>query len=170
MLIYFIGYIAAGKNKWGQRLAKELDYNFVDTREIMEQKSGMTFSALLQNKELFIRFEQEALSDVTKMEDTVVATSELLPCRDNNIEILNNTGITFYLRAGLGCIMMKIAKRTQEIPFLVGMEHDFIPDFIKMEMENRKPFYKQAKITYLARELKMDKLMELLSDYMSIDK
>ncbi len=167
MLIYFIGYIAAGKNKWGQRLSKELNYNFIDTREIMEQKSGMTFGALLQNKELFIKFEQEALSEVSKMQNTVVATSELLPCRANNMEILNKTGITFYLRAGLGCIMMKIAKRTQEIPFLVGMDHDFIPDFIKMEMENRKPYYEQAKISYLARELKMEKLKELLSEYIN---
>ncbi len=169
MLIYFIGYIAAGKNKWGQRLAKELNYDFIDTRKIMEQKSGMTFGALLQNKELFIKFEQEALSEVSKMKNTVVATSELLPCRANNMEILNNTGITFYLRAGLGCIMMKIAKRTQEIPFLVGMDHDFIPDFIKMELENRNVFYKQAKINYLARELNMDKLKELLSKYKDIE-
>jgi len=167
MIIYFIGYIAAGKNKWGQKLAKELNYNFVDTREIMEQKSGLPFGALLQNKELFIKLEQEALNEVSVMKNTVVATSELLPCRANNMEILNNTGITFYLRAGLGCIMMRIAKRTQEIPFLVGMDHDFIPDFIRMEMENRKPFYEQAKISHLARELNMKKLMELLKEHLN---
>lgn len=164
MLIYFIGYIAAGKNKWGKKIAEELNYNFVDTREIMEQKSGMTFGALLQNKDLFIKFEQEALAEVSVLENTVIATSELLPCRADNMQILNKTGITFYLRAGLGCIMMRIAKRTQEIPFLVGMEPNFIPDFIKMEMDNRKPFYEQANISYLARELNMAKLKTLLSE------
>jgi len=162
MLIYFIGYIAAGKNKWGKSLAEELNHNFVDTREIMEQKAGLPFAALLQNKELFIKLEQQTLLEVSVMKDTVVATSELLPCRANNIDILNNTGITFYLRAGLGCIMMRIAKRTHEIPFLRGIEHNFIPDFIKMELENRKVFYEQAKISYLARELTMSKLKELL--------
>jgi len=53
MIIYFIGYIAAGKNKWGKKVADELNYNFVDTRDIMEQKSGVSFGYLLQNKELF---------------------------------------------------------------------------------------------------------------------
>ncbi len=164
MLIYFIGYIAAGKNKWGKKTAEELNYNFVDTREIMEQMSGMTFGALLQNKDLFIQFEQAALAEVSVLENTVVATSELLPCRADNMEILNKTGITFYLRAGLGCIMMRIGKRTQEIPFLVGMDHDFIPDFISMELDNRKPFYLQADINYLSKELNLKKLKSLLME------
>lgn len=164
MLIYFIGYIAAGKNKWGKKLTKELDYDFVDTREIMMQKSGLSFTELLQNKELFIKLEQNALEEVSKMKNTVVATSELLPCRADNMEVMNNTGITFYLRAGLGCIMMKIGKKTKTIPLLQGIDPDFIPDFIRMELENRKPFYEKAKIEYLARELKMDKLLELINE------
>ena len=162
MLIYFIGYIAAGKSKWGKKLAKELNYDFVDTREIMMQESGLSFAELLRNKELFIKLEQGALEKVSKMKDTVVATSELLPCRADNMEVMNNTGITFYLRAGLGCIMMKIGKKTKTIPLLQGIDPDFIPDFIRMELENRKPFYQKAKIEYLARELKMNKLLELI--------
>ena len=164
MIIYFIGYIAAGKNKWGKKVAEELNYNFVDTRDIMEQKSGVSFGYLLQNKELFIKYEQEALAEVSVMDNTVVATSELLPCRGDNMQLLNETGVTFYLKAGLGCIMMRISKRIQDIPLLTGIDHDFIPDFIRVEMDNRKPFYDQANIIYLARELNMEKLKALLSE------
>lgn len=164
MLIYFVGYIAAGKNKWGKKLAKEYGYNFVDTREIMEHKSGLSFAELLQNKDLYISLEQEALAEVSVMKNTVVATSEMLPCRADNMSVLNNTGITFFLRAGLGCIMMKIAKRTKKIPYFRGLDNDFIPDFIKMELDNRKPYYQQAKYVYLARELTMSKLLELLDN------
>ncbi len=162
MLIYFIGYIAAGKSKWGKRLAEELDYNFVDTREIMMKESSMSFSELLQNKELFIQLEQAALSQVLNMKDTIVATSEMMPCRADNMEVMNKSGITFFLRAGLGCIMMKIGKKTNTIPMLQRIDPDFIPDFISMELKNRKPFYQKAKIEYLARELKMNTLLELI--------
>ena len=167
MLIYFIGYIGAGKSSWGKKLAKELDYNFIDTRKIMEQKSGLSFAELLRNKELFIKLEQDALIEVSTMENTVVATSEMLPCRANNMDILNDTGTTFYLKAGLGCIMMKIGKKTDTIPMLQGIDHDFIPDFIKVELANRKPIYSKAKITYMARELNMEKLLMLFEDYNS---
>lgn len=165
MLIYFIGYIAAGKNKWGKRLAKELGYDFIDTREIMMEASGLTFAELLQNKELYIKLEQKALDTVSKMKNSVVATSEMLPCRGNNMEVMNNTGITFYLRAGLGCIMMRVGKDTNRYPMLRGIDPDFIPDFIRMELENRKPFYEMAKIEYLARELKMEKLLGFIKGH-----
>lgn len=167
MLIYFIGYIAAGKSSWGKKLARELNYNFIDTREIMKQESGLTFAKLLQNKELFIKLEQDALSKVSKMDNTIVATSEMLPCRAENMIILNKTGITFYLKAGLGCIMMKIGKKTNSIPLLQGIDNNFIPDFIKMELANRKPIYSKANITYLARELNIKKLLLLIENYKS---
>ena len=170
MLIYFIGYLAAGKAKWGKKLAEELGYDFVDTREMMMQASGLDFFTLLQNKELFIKLEQEALEQVSKMKDTVVATSELLPCRGNNMEIMNSTGITFYLRAGLGCIMMRISKDKDRYPMLRGIDADFIPDFIRMELENRKPFYEKAKIEYLARELKMKKLLDMIREQQEAEK
>ncbi len=165
MLIYFIGYLAAGKAKWGKKLAKELGYDFVDTREMMMEVSGFTFVELLRNKELFIKLEQVAMDEVLKMKNTVVATSELLPCRGNNMEIMNKTGLTFYLRAGLGCIMMRVGKNTNKYPMLRGIDPDFIPDFIRMELENRKPFYEKAKIEYLARELNMEKLLKLIKDH-----
>jgi len=164
MLIYFIGYLAAGKAKWGKKLADELGYDFVDTREMMMEVSGLTFFELLRNKELFIKLEQEALEQVLQMKNTIVATSELLPCRGDNMEVMNSTGITFYLRAGLGCIMMRVSKNKDRYPMLRGIDSDFIPDFIRMELENRKPFYEKAKIEYLARELKMKKLLELINE------
>lgn len=163
MRIYLIGYIAADKNKWGQKIANKLNLDFVDTRKIMEQKSNLSFKELLQHKELFIKLEQETLSEIIKLENTVIATSELLPCRANNMEILNKTGITFYLKAGLGCIMMKIVKKLNTIPLLTGIEHNFIPDFIKMELTNRKPFYTQAQISYLERHLDVNILIDLLN-------
>jgi len=111
MLIFFVGYIASGKRKWGQRLAEKLQYDFVDTRELMEEKTGEKYATLLTNKEKFIETEQAVLQDIIKMKNTVVAVGEMMPCRNNNMEILNNNGLTFFLRAGLGCIMMKIPKK-----------------------------------------------------------
>jgi hypothetical protein len=60
--------------------------------------------------------------------------------------------------------MMRIGKDTNKYPMLRGIDPDFIPDFIRMELENRKPFYEKAKIEYLARELKMKKLLELIEN------
>jgi len=163
MIVYFIGYIEAGKNKWGKKLAKELGHDFVDTRELMQEKTGKTYVELLKDKDLFIKTEQEIVEEITKLKDTIVATSELLPCRADNMERLNKDGITFYLRAGLGCVMMKVSLLHNNIPMLQGIDPDIVPDFVNAELKRRKPFYSQAKIDILARELTMKKLLNLLN-------
>ena len=38
--IFVIGFMASGKSTFGKRIAKELEYNFVDTDNYIEQKEG----------------------------------------------------------------------------------------------------------------------------------
>ena len=163
MLVFFVGYIETGKNKWGQKLAKKLGYDFVDTRIIMEEISGYKYSQLLNDKNLYIQLEQEALEYVLKLEDTVVATSELLPCRYDNMDRLNAAGKTLFLRAGLGCIMMRISKLKKDIPLLKNIDPDIVPDFITMELKNRNPFYGKAKYIKLSREIRMKGILEFIN-------
>ena len=164
MRIFFIGYIEAGKKKWGQKLAKELNYKFIDTRDLMQEKTGKSYKELLHNKVLFINTEQEIIDEIIELENVVIAVSELMPCRNNNIEILNNSGITIYLRAGLGCIMMKVSKIKNDIPLLQNVLPDIVPDFVNAELQRRKPYYKKSKFDVLARELTMTKLLKLISN------
>ncbi len=164
MTVYFIGYIEAGKKKWGQKLAKELNHNFVDTRDLMQEKTGKSYAELLADKDLFIKTEQEIVEEISSLKDTIIATSELLPCRADNMEKLNENGITFFLRAGLGCVMMKVSLLHNDIPMLKGIDPDIVPDFVNAELNRRKPFYSKAKIEILARELTMKKLLKLLEE------
>jgi len=163
MLVFFVGYIEAGKNKWGQKLAKELGYDFVDTRQIMEQVSGYEYGQLLNDKNLYIQLEQEALEYVLKLENTVVATSELLPCRADNMDRMNAAGKTIYLRAGMGCIMMILSRRKPDVPLLRGIDPDIVPDFISMELKNRDPFYSKAHFNKLSRKMKMKDILGFLN-------
>jgi len=162
MLVFFVGYIETGKNRWGQKLAKELGYDFVDTRIIMEKISGHKYSHLLNDKNLYIQLEQETLEYVLNLENTVVATSELLPCRADNMDRLNAAGKTIFLRAGLGCIMMRISKLKNKIPLLQNIETNTVPDFIIMELKNRNPFYSKAKYIKLSREIRMKGILEFI--------
>ena len=163
MLVFFVGYVETGKNKWSQKLAKELGHDFVDTRIIMEEMSGYNYGQLLNDKELYIQLEQEALEYVLKLKNTVVATSELLPCRADNMDRLNKAGKTIFLRAGLGCLMMKISKQKRDIPLLRSIDTDIVPDFITMELKNRNPHYNKAQYIKLSREIRMKGVLEFIN-------
>jgi len=163
MLVFFVGYIETGKNKWGKKLAKEINYDFVDTRILMEEKSGLTYSQLLANKDLYIKLEQEVLHEVILLENTVIATSELLPCRNDNMDMMNNIGKTIFLRAGLGCIMMRVSKSKNNPAILNGIESNIVPDFITMELKRRNPIYGKAHYIKLSRDMKMKGILEFLN-------
>ncbi len=163
MRIYFIGYIESGKRKWAERLSRELSFNFLDVRDLMEEKTGKTYAELLEDKDLYIKTEQDILAEISSLpDDTVIAVSEMLPCRSDNMDVLNKTGKTVYLRAGLGCIMMRVSKLKNDIPLLRKVPPDMVPDFIHGELNRRKVYYEKAQIDVLARELTMTKLKALL--------
>ena len=163
MLVFIVGYLETGKNKWGQKLAKELECNFVDTRILMEELSGRKYSDLLNDKENYIKLEQEAFNHALSLENTVVATSELLPCRLDNMDRMNNAGKTIFLRAGLGCIMMRVSRIKTTPPLLKNINTDIVPDFIAMELKNRNPYYEKAQYNKLSREIKMKGILEFLN-------
>jgi hypothetical protein len=65
---------------------------------------------------------------------------------------------------------MKIGNKTQDIPLLQGIENNFIPDFIRVELDNRRPFYNKSQIIYMARELTIDKALLLINERTIKDK
>ena len=165
MKVFLVGYIASGKRKWAARVSTEFGMRCIDTRELMEELSGRAYSELLLDKESYIKYEQLALDRVLKEDNVVVVCSELLPCRADNMERINDAGLSIYLRAGLGCIMMKLPKKKHLIPLIKGIDSDILPDFVKMELTNRKPFYSKAHHNLLERELKRDKMLDIIKAY-----
>ena len=164
MRIFLVGFIETRKKFWGTKLAKELGYSFVDTRDMMAEKAAIPYSEILKDKVLYIKLEQEVLEEVLVLEDTVIATSELLPGRADNMDRLNEAGKTVFLRAGLGCIMMRVSKHKNEIPLLRGIDPDTVPDFISIELKRRNPVYMKAQFVKLSRELKMKELLEFVRE------
>ncbi len=165
MKIYLVGYIASGKRKWAKRIRDNYNLNCIDTRELMSEISGKEYAELLTDKESYIKYEQKAFEQVLKTKDTVVVCSELLPCRNDNMEVLKKDGLSIYMRAGLGCIMMKLPKRKHKIPLINGIDSDILPDFIKMELSNRKPYYLKAHENLLERELKKEQLFNIINKH-----
>ena len=61
MIIVLIGYMASGKTSIGKKLAKKLNYNFLDLDDFIEDKENRSVSDLFKEKgEIYFR-KQEAL-------------------------------------------------------------------------------------------------------------
>ena len=63
MLIYLIGYMGAGKTTYGKRLARDINYNFIDLDQKIEAEQGKTISEIFAEKgeDGFRQIEREAM-------------------------------------------------------------------------------------------------------------
>ena len=80
--IILTGFMATGKTTVGKRLAEQLDYDFVDTDELIVERSGQTVAEIFRQKgeAAFRRMESEISQELGGKEGLVVSTGgRLMP-------------------------------------------------------------------------------------------
>lgn len=119
MNIVLIGFMAAGKSSVGRFLARELQWDFLDTDSEIEQITGLKIADLFK-KYGETRFRSEESVLVKKLENctgTVIATGGGTVLAEENWRILNKLGITIHLYAPLEVALQRVKNR-QDRPLL----------------------------------------------------
>jgi len=110
MNIILIGFMGAGKTSTGRILAKQLNYRFVDTDNLIEQQNGMTIANIFDRKgEDFFRQQETAiLKQLSGADNTVIATGGGIVLREENRLILKELGAVVYLQTNAAEILKRI--------------------------------------------------------------
>ena len=164
MLVYLIGFMGSGKSKYGKLLAEALDYNFVDTDKLVEERENLEITEIFKTKgnDYFKSVESKILTEVSQLKDTIVATGGGLPCVSANMDYMKQTGLTVYLRAGLGCVMKNLLKEKDRRPMIADIDSTILADYIHDKLEERKPCYKNAHVSIVTNNMKFSELLELI--------
>ena len=148
--IFIVGYMGAGKTTVGKSLALRLNLNYIDTDHFIEnryrKKIGEIFAA--EGEERFREIEHRALLEVSEFEDIIISTGGGLPCFNDNMNIMNKTGITIYLEVPEEELAKRLEMSKNVRPVLKKRTGSELIDFIKENLTARKPFYEQAKIRF----------------------
>jgi shikimate kinase len=92
-------------------------------------------------EEQFRIWETDLLRNISKDINLVVAAGGGLPCFHNNMELLNNSGITVYLKLSQETIFNRLSKRRESRPLISNLNDDELKIYIKSSLEKREPFY-----------------------------
>ena len=130
--IFLIGYMGAGKTTVGKDLAKRMGLSFID----------------LEGEEAFRDIERRMLHEVAMFEDVLISTGGGAPCFFDNMEFMNETGSTVYLKVSVEELAkrLEICKSTR--PVLKGRSGDELVAFIAESLEKRTPHYMKASIVF----------------------
>ncbi|MFQ3332231.1 MAG: shikimate kinase [Thalassomonas sp.] len=148
-MVYLIGYMGAGKTTIAKLLSKQLYLPFYDTDKEIEKKEKRSVSEVFKKDgELHFRIlETELLIQLNTK--AVIACGGGIPIHNNNMDLINTKGISFYLKASANCLANRLKEKTQSRPLITKIPENELEPYIKKELQKRSSFYNLAHYTIL---------------------
>ncbi len=168
MHIYLIGFMGCGKSTVGKKLANKLQYKFLDIDEMIQKGEDITIEEIFQNKgeDSFRQLENKYLRKLPeKSGNYVIATGGGLPCHDGNINYMNESGLTIYLKMNTGQLVYRLKHAKQKRPLLQNKTEEEVIEYIEAKLKEREPFYNKAKIVFDAFNLKIADLVKQVNQH-----
>ncbi|NLY46875.1 MAG: shikimate kinase [Tissierella sp.] len=107
--IVLIGMPGCGKTTIGKLLSDQLNIKYCGIDEYIEKSTGKTIPEIFKNgEERFRRIEREAVKEISKEENTVIATGGGVIKYIENIDNLRKSGIIVYINRPLENIIEDI--------------------------------------------------------------
>jgi len=159
--IFLVGYMGSGKSTAGKKLASKLNFDFVDMDKFIEAEYDMSIEEIFSKKgqSEFRAMEHNALKKLlTVSKNTVISCGGGTPCYYNNMELMNNNGITIYLKMSADSLANRLINAKDHRPLIDGKTHDELKKYITEHLEKREDFYHKAQFTVKGKDLNVDEL------------
>ena len=101
MKIFLIGYMGCGKTSLGRKLAHATGLRFVDMDAAIEEREGASVADIFryEGEEYFRSRERRLIDELAESEeDMIISTGGGAPVWRDNMERMNEAGVTVYLR------------------------------------------------------------------------
>lgn len=136
--IVLTGFMGVGKTSVGKMIAQSLGYKFIDTDSLIVQNENMEIAEIFKKKgeDYFRTIEHKTICDVSKFENTVIATGGGVVKNKKNVELLRKNGVIILLRCSAEVIIKRLSN-INDRPLIVGKTKDEIEKMIK----DREQFY-----------------------------
>lgn len=159
--------MATGKTRFGKRLAKEIDYSFVDLDVLFQNIHGWSPAEFIRrNGEEAFRIEESRVlkENLPDTENLIISCGGGTPCFFNNMEWMKNNGKTIWLNIPKERIFQRLFEQKGDRPMIP--QTDGKPDYEKFHKHynEREKFYAQA--DFLFTEAKVEAVLAVLEVYL----
>lgn len=162
-IIFLIGFMGSGKSTLGKKVATKTGYTFIDLDDLIVNHINMSISEYfdIYGEAAFREIEREKLHSLYGMENVIVATGGGTPCHLDNMDWMNKHGKTVYLKLPSKTLLSRLSqKEVESRPLLKGKSDEEIFEFINSKLDERSPYYNQAKIIFDALQSNIKDLIK----------
>ena len=163
--------MGAGKSTLGRKLATSMNFRYLDLDHYIEEKEKLTISEIFHEKgePYFRQVEHELLMEIIRMEENlIVSTGGGAPCYLNNMEILNSSGITLYLKLDPEKIFHRLINaRIKNRPLIDNKSPMELKQFIIDKLKEREPVYNKSHLIVSGENLRIRDIQKWIMSYIS---
>lgn len=166
MKVYFVGYMGSGKSKVAGALAKHLSYTHIDTDSVIESDYGNSISFIFEKEgqDHFRELEKNILRSTKEMKKSVISTGGGTPCYFDNMDWMNENGLTVYLEANPGLLFHRLATSRDNRPLIRNLDDVELMEQISGHLATRIPVYRKAKLIVNAADINIKLLAEKIKE------
>ena len=153
--VFLIGYMGSGKTTLGKAYSAATGLQFVDLDWYIEERMHKSISDLFaeRGEDGFRLLEQKMLHEAGEFENVLIACGGGTPCFFDNMEFMNASGTTVYLKVSVEELAKRLELCKHTRPVLKGRSGEELRAFIAESLEKRNPFYTKASITFDAEKM-----------------
>jgi shikimate kinase len=142
-LVFLWGMPGVGKSSLGKKLAKLLNWNWIDLDQFIEEKQNCSITQLvsMHGASYFRKTEEDSLKSIIHLKNTIISCGGGTPVYANNAQTMLNAGICIYLVADTAFIHSRLRASQQE-RFLFNHSQ---PEMLMAEIEK---LYNERKSVY----------------------
>ena len=162
--IYIVGYMGAGKTTAAKRIANRLGWEVADTDALFEEKYRISVHDFFNkyDENLFRKLESEVLKSTENLEHTVISTGGGLACFFDNMEWMNQHGLTVFMHISPEAAANRILHSKRKRPLTENKSESELIEFIRQHYAERLPFYEQAHITVKSEDFDLENLIKMI--------
>ncbi|WP_153799969.1 shikimate kinase [Foetidibacter luteolus] len=146
MKIFLLGMMGSGKSYWAKKLAKKLKCGAYDLDYLVEMNEEKTISELFaeDGEAYFRKTEAKILRWFAEKKAFVLATGGGTPCFNDNVEWMNQHGITIWLNEPVETLVERLKPEKSHRPLISQLSDDELHNFLNKKLLERTPYYARA--------------------------
>jgi len=147
MIISLVGYMGSGKSHISKILSDKINFKLIDLDKEISRRNKLTIPEIFEKKgEIYFRkLERETLEEILATQEKIILSlGGGTPVYYNNMEIINNSSKSVFLRASIATLAERISKQKEKRPLIAKISDENLPEFIAKHLFERNIFYNKA--------------------------
>jgi shikimate kinase len=169
--VFLLGFMCSGKTTVGKRLAKSLDFAFMDLDAEIEKRHKTNINDIFEKlgEQTFRLLEREMLLELIKSEEnTIISLGGGTPCQFDNMDLIKQYGLCVLLDISPIAVLHRYLHSKEERPLLKNKSEEEVKQYIETTLEQRRPFYLKADIIYPAIDVDIKMLAFRISEALNV--